>query len=338
MNRRAEILAAIAEADRLHEFHNSQARTAEGHGRIDVFEMLVEKDIPILFRPLKNLLGAYVDDPGQGVMITTQRPLPVQRFTAAHELGHAALGHEASYDEEEVLTRALFFGDDRFDSREIQANAFAMELLTPRWLIAQHMRRQGWRPNDLNDPKTVYQLSLRMGSSYTATVYALKNYKIINDSVVIYLQQFSPKQIKQQLAKELEPKNWYGDVWLITEKDQGLYVEGSRSDFVIIDLQEHAASGYLWQFDQLTEAGLVIRRDQRVNPHDDEIGGVVQRIVTAEAAASNNGVKGHLNLREVRPWNPEESLLNSVELDIDFLGPVRQGLHPQQLKLYLGAS
>lgn len=338
MTRREEIFTAIAEADRLHEFHKSQARTAEGQGRIDVFEMLVEKDIPILFRPLKNLLGAYVDDPAQGVMITTRRPLPVQRFTAAHELGHAALGHEASYDEEEVLTRALFFGDDRFDPKEIQANAFAMELLTPRWLIAQHMRRQGWRSNDLKDPKTVYQLSLRMGSSYTATVYALKSYKVLDDSAVIALQQFSPKQIKQQLAKELEPKNWYGDIWLITEKDQGLYVEGSRTDFVIIDLQEHAASGYLWQFDQLAEAGLVIRSDQRVNPHDDEIGGVVQRIVTAEAVESTNGVKGHLNLREVRPWNPEESFLNSVELDIDLLGPVRQGLHPKQLKLYLGAA
>ncbi|MEI7461674.1 MAG: ImmA/IrrE family metallo-endopeptidase [Pirellula sp.] len=338
MTRREDILNAIAEADRLHETHNSQARTADGQGRIDVFEMLVEKDIPILFRPLKNLLGAFVDVPAQGVMITTQRPLPVQRFTAAHELGHAALGHEASYDEEEVLTRALFYGDDRFDSREIQANAFAMELLTPRWLIAQHMRRQGWQPSDTKDPKVVYQLSLRMGSSYTATVFALKSYKIISESAVMDLQQFSPKQIKQQLIKEIEPKNWYGDIWMITEKDQGLYVEGSRSDFLIIDLQEHAASGYLWQFDQLADAGLVIRSDQSVNLHDDEIGGVVQRIVTAESDESVKGVKGHLNLREVRPWNPEESLLNSVDLDIDLLGPVRQGLHPKQLKLYLGAA
>ena len=40
--------------------------------------------------------------------MTTQRQLPVQRFTAAHELGHAALGHEASLDEEEILKRAIF--------------------------------------------------------------------------------------------------------------------------------------------------------------------------------------------------------------------------------------
>jgi|688.fasta_scaffold24079_3 Zn-dependent peptidase ImmA (M78 family) len=337
MAQRSEILTAIAAANQLHDVFECQTRTAKGQGRIDVFEMLVEKDIPVLFRPLNNLLGAYVDDPGQGVMITTQRPLPVQRFTAAHELGHAVLGHEASYDEEEVLTRALFYGDDRFDSREIQANAFAMELLTPRWLIAQHMRRQGWLPKDLKEPQKVYQLSLRMGSSYAATVYALKSYKVLDTLGVKVLLEYSPKEIKQQLAKELEPKNWYGDIWMITERDQGLSIEGSRSDFVIIDLEEHAASGYLWQFDKLAEAGLAIRRDQRVNPHDNEIGGVVQRIVTAEAAESHKGAKGHLNLQEVRPWNPEGSPLNSVRLDVDFSGPVRSGLHPRQIERDLAA-
>jgi Zn-dependent peptidase ImmA (M78 family) len=337
MAQRSEIFAAIEEANRLHEDFKCQSRTAKGQGRIDVFEMLVEKDIPILFRPLKNLLGAYIDNPGQGVMITTQRPLPVQRFTAAHELGHAALGHEASYDEEDVLTRALFYGDDRFDSREIQANAFATELLTPRWLIVQHMRRQGWQPKDLLDAQKVYQLSLRMGSSYAATVYALKSYQILDSIKAKLLLEISPKEIKQQIAKELEPKNWYGDVWLLTEKDQGLLVEGSRSDFVMIDLEEHAASGYLWQFDKLADAGLAIRRDQRINPHDDEIGGVVQRMVTAEAVETQNGAKGHLNLVEVRPWNLEGSPLNSVELDVDFLGPVRQGLHPRQIERDLAA-
>lgn len=337
MAQRSEILTAIAAANRLHELFECQTRTAKGQGRIDVFEMLVEKDIPILFRPLKNLLGAYVADPEQGVMITTQRPLPVQRFTAAHELGHAALGHQASYDDEEVLTRALFYGEDRFDSREIQANAFAMELLTPRWLIAQHMRRQGWLPKDLKDPQKVYQLSLRMGSSYAATVYALKSYKILDTIWIQFLQGIPPKEIKQQLAKELEPKNWHCDIWMITEKDQGLSIEGSSSDFVIIDLEEHAASGYLWQFDEVAKAGLAIRRDQRVNPHDDEIGGVVQRIVTAEAAESHNGAKGHLNLQEVRSWDPESSPLNSVELVVDFSGPVRQGLHPRQIERDLAA-
>jgi hypothetical protein len=75
--RRDEILNAIYEADRLHKEHDTEARAKRGEGRIDVFGMLVGRDIPVMFRPLKNLLGAYIDDPDQGVMVTTQRPLPV---------------------------------------------------------------------------------------------------------------------------------------------------------------------------------------------------------------------------------------------------------------------
>jgi len=63
--------------------------------------------------------------------VTTQRQLPVQRFTAAHELGHAALGHETSLDIDEILARSPFVEAESYDLREIQANAFASQLLTP---------------------------------------------------------------------------------------------------------------------------------------------------------------------------------------------------------------
>ena len=45
--------------------------------------------ITVLFRPLEGLLGAYVPTPNSaGMLVTTQRDHHVQRFTAAHELGH----------------------------------------------------------------------------------------------------------------------------------------------------------------------------------------------------------------------------------------------------------
>ncbi len=177
MARRDAILKAVLEADRLHKEFDTKARALLGAGRIDVFGMLVSRDIPVMFRPLKSLLGAYIDDPDRGVIVTTQRPLPVQRFTAAHELGHAALGHEASLDEEDILTRALFVTEASYDPREIQANAFATQLLTPPWLLVQHMKRQGWTRESLADARIVYQLALRMGSSYAATCYALAESK-----------------------------------------------------------------------------------------------------------------------------------------------------------------
>jgi hypothetical protein len=77
---RAAILNATQEADRLHLEYDTRARADAGEGRIDVFNMLVQKDIPTMFQKLNKLLGAFLDEDGsKGVIVTTQRQLPVQR-------------------------------------------------------------------------------------------------------------------------------------------------------------------------------------------------------------------------------------------------------------------
>ncbi len=338
MARRADILDAVLEADRLHKEFDTKARTERGESRINVFEMLIRRDIPVLFRPLRNLLGAFIDDPGQGIIVTTQRSLPVQRFTAAHELGHAALGHESSLDEEEILTRALFVKESRYDPREIQANAFATQLLTPQWLIVHHMTRQGWSRGDLRNPDIVYQLSLRMGSSYSATCYALADCKGIDATTCTHLLDVKPKTIKQRLVKPFQPEKWYGDVWVVTERDGGMVLEGSRADLVVVKLQEHASSGYLWQFGDLIDAGLEIVGDAREADGDEQhIGGVVFRTVIAESQR-DGGASGHVHLREVRPWQPTGASLHSLELDVNLAGPVPAGLLPAQREALLVAA
>jgi Zn-dependent peptidase ImmA (M78 family) len=325
--RRDEILTAVYEADGLHKAYHSEARAKAGEGRIDVFGMLVDRDIPVMFRPLKNLLGAYLDDPSQGVIVTTQRQLRVQRFTAAHELGHATLRHKTSLDDKKNIFRALFDPSIRFDPWEIQANAFAAELLTPQWLIVEHMNRQGWKRDRLADPVIVYQLALRMGSSYSATCYALHECKGIDRPTCEKLLQVKPKAIKQALAKPYKPDNWYGDVWLVTERDNGMVLEGSRSDLVVVRMPEHANSGYAWDFGELVDAGLAIREDGRVSESSQHIGGIVFRQVIAEAI---EGANGHVRLDEVRPWQKAGEPLNSMELEVDLSGPMQAGWHPAQ--------
>jgi Zn-dependent peptidase ImmA (M78 family) len=336
--RRADILNAVVEADRLHREFGTEARAERGEGRIDVFGMLVKRDIPVLFRPLKKLLGAFVNDPDKGVIVTTQRPLPVQRFTAAHELGHAELGHETSLDGEDILARALFVTQASFDPREVQANAFATELLTPPWLIVQHMTRQGWKRENLTDPVVVYQLALRMGSSYSATCYALAESGGIDGATRERLLKVKPKAIKQALLKPYEPETWYGDVWLVTERDNGMVLDGSRTDLVVLKFQEHASSGYVWQFGDLADAGLEIVEDGRAaKAGKQHIGGVVFRTVIA-GPQDEGGASGHVRLREVRPWQAAGEPLNSLELDVELSGPVRAGLLPAQLEALLGVA
>lgn len=125
------------------------------------------------------------------------------------------------------------------------------------------MQRQGWTRENLTDPISVYQLALWMGSSYSATCYALRESAAVDRSTCEKLLKVKPKAIKQSLVKPYEPAAWYGDVWLVTERDHGMVLQGSRSDLVVLKFQEHSGSGYVWQFEDLADTGLAIRDDGR---------------------------------------------------------------------------
>ena len=128
----------------------AKARYTSTYERIDVFDALAWFDVRVVFKPLKGLLGAYLRGEQPGVLINTNRPLSVQRFTAAHELGHAILNHKPSLDSGDVLRRAAANKVAReilgFASylQEIEADSFAGDFLLPRWLLAFHARKQGW--------------------------------------------------------------------------------------------------------------------------------------------------------------------------------------------------
>ena len=64
-----------------------QAKLEAEPGAVDIFAIIAELDLPLMLRPLKGLLGAFLKVPTPGILVTTQRPLSIQRFTAAHELG-----------------------------------------------------------------------------------------------------------------------------------------------------------------------------------------------------------------------------------------------------------
>lgn len=334
MSYRSQILSAVYEADRLHAEFGTDAAAAR-EGRINVFGMLTERDIPVVFRPLTSLLGAYLHAPTQGVLVTTRRSLNVQRFTAAHELGHAVLGHQASLDSDDILSRAFFDLRTAYDVREVQANAFAAQLLTPTWLLAQHVSRQGWSRSDLLQAANVYQLSLRLGSSYTATCYALETARAIDAATREALIK-KRRGLKQRLLPAYTRDNWYGDVWIVTDKDEGLILEGSRTDLVVFKLGEHPSSGYVWSLEQLTDSGLQVTEDKSEADGEVHIGGITFRRIIAEPISG--GAMGRVLLEERRPWARSEPPLNRLEVDVAFVGPMQTGLLPAQRDKILAAA
>ncbi len=120
----------------------------------------------------------------------------------------------------------------------MEADAFAAEFMLPPWLFAAHFRRQGWTPQMMVDPVTVYQLSLRVGASYEATCRSLMRpgVGVIRRGAVAALLRVKPREIKKALLVDYQPPDWWGDVWLLTPKDEGAVIEGSRSDLFVLRL------------------------------------------------------------------------------------------------------
>ncbi len=324
----------VAKAARLHEQLGSQTAMVAQLGSIDVFDTISQLDITLLLRPLNGLLGAYLREPAPGILITTQRPLSIQRFTAAHELGHFYLEHKPSLDDEQVLRRSPFQNRGLLDLQELEANTFAAAFLMPRWLVMQQCRQHGWTAVDLQDPDKVYQLALRLGTSYAATCHTLQRYNVIDPTVAKELLMAEVRTRKQRLLGDFVPQNYFGDTWLLTEADQGTSISGSRNDMFVIRLKEHSSGGYVWNFDQLVESGFLIVQDTREALDEDGVGNPVFRNITAQLEDSN---QGRVDLTEKRPWQPQDTL-SKLSFDFDLTGPELEGLSRADKKKALLAA
>jgi hypothetical protein len=268
-------------------------------------------------------------------MVTTERQMSIQRFTAAHELGHHELGHQPSLDNEGILRRNApqrVVSDQ--DAREIAANAFAAEFLMPRWLMIWHCNRHGWTKDHFRRPDVIYQLSLRLGTSYEATSWTLARDNFITDQQARELLQTEPREIKVAALAKFKPKDYRGDVWLLTEKDAGTRIDGSRNDLFVLKLTEHSGSGYVWDFDQLKDSGFGIVGDDVASPDDDSVGGPVMRRITA---ASPEPHRGTIAIEERRPWAPAPPL-SKFQMDFDLTGPEEEGLSRAERRSILEAE
>lgn len=326
MTRRDAILSGVLAATELHDELDTVETVQSGiRGNVPVFDAILRTKAHLVFRPLRGLLGACL--PGPGVIITTERPLPLQRFTGAHELGHVVLHHDdGSVDGDEILT-GKFVEDELV---ELQANSFAAEFLIPKWLLEYHADHQKWNRKAMENPIHVYQMALRVGASYEATIVALRKHKIISPAVSGTLLDVTPKSIKQELLHGYLLPQWYPDVWLITEKDEGLVIEGQPNDLFRFRLGEKTGAGYLWNVDELKANGFTIAVDETIGADTENIGADVKRALTAHSPTAPTG---DLHLQMKRPW--ETSSMYAAQLLVHYdLNGKEQGL-PRALRAQL---
>jgi hypothetical protein len=292
-----------------------------GIARIDVFAALATAGAELMFRPLDGLLGAYIGPPVvdmHGVIVSTKRELHVQRFTAAHELGHLLLGHKPSYDADVGLWRS-----NVRDGQEIEADSFASDFMLPRWLYHFHARRHGWTKTHLSSPDVVYQLSLRLGASYQATCYGLSSHKIVPSGAVERLLKVTPKEIKTRALagnRGLLDNSW-ANVWTLTEADRGLWLEGGPDDVFVFKLKQSSGAGYLWDESALAAVGLQVLDDLH-DIIDDEMGSPVDRSIVTRAVERRDC---HVVMNERRPWRDSE-VGAAFDCHLDLFGKEQAGL------------
>ena len=296
-DRRNAVLEGTARATDLHEQLSLQTRLGAGNGPIDVFRVMMEMEVRFLFRPLDKLLGAFLPAPVSGILVTTQRDLYVQRYTAAHELGHFLLDHKASFDDELQIGFAPH-GHSHGDLQEIAADAFASEFLMPRWLVAAQVRRQRWTTDALRTPRVVYQLSLRLGVSYQAMCWALAGHQAIPRSDARRLANVPPKTAKLETLRGPFLTNSWANVWSLTPNDNGLTLVGAPDDVIQIELQEHVSAGLVWNVHAATTNGFQILEDEQGATNG------ISGFGVRRFAIKGSG-KGVLSLKECRLWGPD---------------------------------
>lgn len=322
MSRREAILDGTRAARRLHARLRTRSALQTGAiSRIDVFKTVHDLGAVLLFKKLRGLLGAYLAGTAAsspGIIVSTERDLHVQRFTAAHELGHLVMRHEPSLDEDIGLWRG-----HSHDVRELAADAFASEFLLPRWLYEHHAARHRWHAADLQHPECAYQLALRLGASYDATCWGLGSHKIVAPSAVQHLRSVQPRQLKTSLlGTRASLSNSWADVWRITQADHELTLEGSPDDILILTLAERASAGYLWEEGLLEQRGFELLSDDRnEGDAEGECGGAIRRVLVVRVRQPG---RYEIDLSERRPWDLAD-IAGGIRVRCDLYGK-EQGL------------
>lgn len=277
--------------------------TEDGYTRVDPFLIASKAGVTVLLRPLERLLGAFIRQSTSGILINIERSAGLVHMTCAHELGHYYSGHQTTADE------TIDYGKSA-SIKEQEAEWFAYQLLAPRLLLANVLRRKGWTAQSLRNPILLYQLSLRLGISYSATAWSLRRQELLDQASVQKLLRVQPADIKRSLigGELLNPRK---EVWLLDESDQTSVLEPRPEDQLVLRLKGHASSGYVWSPQALAAEGFHIKPIEDASAHSTDLSELViggsstsDYLVSYELVDANvSDSPIHLALEERRPWS-----------------------------------
>lgn len=126
----------------------------------------VEPDLIYVVEPMPDDISGQLtfdhDKQTYIIKVNSTKPISHQRFTLAHELGHYAMSHGDKHDNKVTL-----FRNGQSDPDEVEANAFAAELLMPTVLVKKMIFEKS--------VTTIESLAMIFDVSEQAMMYRLKN-------------------------------------------------------------------------------------------------------------------------------------------------------------------
>ena len=279
---------------------------------IDVFKIIHEKEIELIFRPLEGRVdGFYIPPTGKrkaGVLLNSRRPLSRKRYTAAHELCHF-LRKDTAGIRVETMSEDLCAVRQGNSDDETLADFFAAHFLMPPKLITQYYKRLDLKSGPLA-PSDVYLLSLCMCTSYRATCNQLANLEFIPQDNHLDLIRIEPRQIKAQWAEKIGHR----DIWSIEHKMSGLTLMSQVEDTIRVILPETPSTGYVWESAMHNGEIVKLESTSLTFPGPDEIigqSGDREIVFTVQETG-----KVHIDIQLRRPWEREESAIDNFNLQV----------------------
>ena len=171
----------------------------------------------------------------------------------------------------------------------------------------------------MRNPSILYQLSLRLGLSYSATLWSLVRLKKLDSNVAKTLAKYQPADIKLGLIPQgtiLEDKQ---DVWCVSPRDKDFILEPRPNDRIVADLPSHAAAGYLWSINEAQQEGYTLapltvdshRRTESRSSNDVLIGGTPTIRYELKFTPSNDAampiMPTKVAFQEAQPWLPADA-------------------------------
>jgi Zn-dependent peptidase ImmA (M78 family)/DNA-binding XRE family transcriptional regulator len=168
--------------------------------KLDIYEDFRILGLHVFRRSLENsaISGLFIKHPvaGKCVLVNHIEDIYRQRFTAAHEAGHAILD-----DEDDFI---VSFSWDKSDLKEIRVNTFASNYLMPPSFLKAIPSPSDWPPDK------IIEWANKLKVSTEALAYALSEAKLIDASTVRSIKSVKvPDHLKTdpELPNTLSPNS-----------------------------------------------------------------------------------------------------------------------------------